>query len=221
MGMEKRDLISVMISSSVNGYEDQLLRIEAEFTNLDYAVVMSMSGTLRVDPRLNNFDNCLKAVEDCDLFFGIIRPDCGTGRVGNESITFQEFKHARKCHKPCWYVIDSQIKSYKKLLKTLVLREFPDTQDEDLNSAVSAYYDKQVRGRKQLPKVLDIFETKDFRQFDPLCFEMEDFVNQKGMPKETITNNWMQYCDHELDIANFIHTNFGNRVFIEDILKEA
>jgi len=162
----------------------------------------------------------LKAVEDCDLFFGIIRPDCGTGRVGSESITFQEFKHARKCHKPCWYVIDSQIKSYKKLLKTLVLREFPDTRDEDLNFAISAYYDKQVRGRKQLPKVLDIFETKDFRQFDPLCFEMEDFVNQKGMPKETITNNWMQYCDHELDIANFIHTNFGDRVFIEDILKE-
>jgi len=58
MGMEKKDLISVMISSSVNGYEDQLLRIEAEFTNLDYAVVMSMSGTLRVDPRLNNYESC-------------------------------------------------------------------------------------------------------------------------------------------------------------------
>lgn len=58
-------------------------------------------GSMKVDPRLHNFDNCLKAVEECDLFFGVIRPDCGTGRDGSESITFQEFKHARECHKPC------------------------------------------------------------------------------------------------------------------------
>lgn len=48
--MEDGNVYSVMISSSVNCYEDQLLRIEAEFKGLGYAVVMSMSGTMRVDP---------------------------------------------------------------------------------------------------------------------------------------------------------------------------
>lgn len=214
-----KEIYTVMISSSVNGYEDQLLRIEAEFITLGYDVVLSMSGSMKVDPRLHNFDNCLQAVEACDLFFGVIRPDCGTGRVEGESVTFQEFKHARLFHKPCWFVIDNRIKHYKELLKTLVLREYPDTKDNELNQTISTYYDKQVRNRKQLPKVLDVFETKDLRKFDPLCFEMEDFVNHKGMPKDEIVNNWMQYCDHELDIAKFINKNFGDKSFIDGIIK--
>lgn len=218
--MVEKDKFTVMVSSSVNGFEDQLLRIEAQFITLEYDVIMSMSGSMKVDPRLHNFDNCLKAVEECDLFFGIIRPDCGTGRDGSESITFQEFKHARECHKPCWYVIDNRIKTYKNLLKSLVLREHPDTKDEDLNKAITSFYDNTIRQRKNLPRVLDLFETKDLHQFDPLCFVMEDFVNHKGLPKEEITNNWMHYYDHELDIAKYIRTNFGDKVFIANVLKE-
>lgn len=217
----EENLYSVMISSSVNGYEDQLLQIEGFFNGLGYAVVLSMSGTMKVDPRLHNFDNCMKAVEECDLFFGIIRPDCGTGRVEKESVTFQEFKHARECHKPSWYVIDNRIKVYKELLKTLVLREYPDTKDEEMNKAITLFFDKRTKAREKLPKVLDIFETNDLRQFDPLCFKMEDFVNHKGMAREEITNNWMQYCNNLTEIIRFINTNFANKNFIENIIKEA
>ena len=145
-----------MISSSVNGFEDQLLQIESVFTSLGYMVVMSMSGTMKVNPHLHNFDNCMKAVEGCDVFFGIIRPDCGTGRLDKECVTFQEFKYARELNKPCWYVIDNKIKTYKTLLKSLILREFPDTNDDDLNATITSYYDRQVRERKCLPRVLDI-----------------------------------------------------------------
>lgn len=219
--MEEEKRYSVMISSSVNGFEDQLKRIEVEFKNLGYAVVLSMSGTMKVDPRLNNFDNCLKAVENCDLFFGVIRPDCGTGRMGEKSITFNEFMHARECHKPCWFVIDNKIKVYKELLKTLVLKEHPNMSDDEMNKAIAAYYDKKIRSREKLPKVLDVFGTKDLHKFDPLCFEMEDFVNHKGIPREEVVNNWMQYCNSELEIATFIHTNFSDISYIENILKEA
>ena len=211
----------VMISSSVNGFEDQLLQIESVFTSLGYMVVMSMSGTMKVNPHLHNFDNCMKAVEGCDVFFGIIRPDCGTGRLDEECVTFQEFKYARELNKPCWYVIDNKIKTYKTLLKSLILREFPDTNDDDLNTTITSYYDRQVRERKCLPRVLDIFESKDLRQFDPVCFKMEDFVNHKGMPKENITNNWMQYCNNLLEIARYIQTNFEDKDFIDSIIKES
>lgn len=210
-----------MISSSVNGFEDQLLQIESVFTSLGYMVVMSMSGTMKVNPHLHNFDNCMKAVEGCDVFFGIIRPDCGTGRLDKECVTFQEFKYARELNKPCWYVIDNKIKTYKTLLKSLILREFPDTNDDDLNATITSYYDRQVRERKCLPRVLDIFESKDLRQFDPVCFKMEDFVNHKGMPKENITNNWMQYCNNLLEIARYIQTNFEDKDFIDSIIKES
>lgn len=210
-----------MISSSVNGFEDQLLQIESVFTSLGYMVVMSMSGTMKVNPHLHNFDNCMKAVEGCDVFFGIIRPDCGTGRLDEECVTFQEFKYARELNKPCWYVIDNKIKTYKTLLKSLILREFPDTNDDDLNTTITSYYDRQVRERKCLPRVLDIFESKDLRQFDPVCFKMEDFVNHKGMPKENITNNWMQYCNNLLEIARYIQTNFEDKDFIDSIIKES
>lgn len=106
------------------------------------------------------------------------------------------------------------------MLKSLVLREFPDTKDEDLNNAITSFYDNTIRQRKKLPRVLDLFETKDLHLFDPLCFVMEDFVNHKGLPKEGITNNWMHYYNHELDIAKYIRTNFEDKEFIANILKE-
>lgn len=92
---------TIMVSSSVNGFETQLNLIFTYLTQLGFNVVMSKEGTLKVSPRLGSFGSCLKAVEDCDLFFGIIRKNCGTGRMDECSITFEEFKRARKCGKPC------------------------------------------------------------------------------------------------------------------------
>lgn len=214
--------LTVMISSSVYGYEDQLKQIEAFFISLGYRVVMSMSGTLRVDPRLGNFANCLNAVEQCDIFFGIIRPNCGTGRSNDKSITYQEFIHARECHKPAWYVIDSKVQHYKDLLRTLLLRECPNVKDEDFMLAIRTFYDKQIRERKRLPKVLDLYEpNREARLFDPECFEMERFVNQLDVPREEVINNWMQYCDDLASVLRFIAVNFEDRLIVESIIKES
>lgn len=212
-------IYSVMISSSVNGYEDTLMTIEGLLRGWGYDVIMSMSGSIKVNPHLHNFDNCLKAVDECDLFLGIIRPDCGTGREGKGCITFEEFKRARQLCKPCWFVIDSRIKHYKDLMKSLMLREFPNTKDEELDKFVAAFYDRKVRSREKLPLVLDLYQSKDLRKFDPLCFEMENFVNHKGVPREEITNNWMQYCDDIIDIQKFLEKNFGDKDFIDAIMK--
>jgi hypothetical protein len=34
-----------------------------------------------VDPILSNMQNCLNAVENCDIFFGILRPYYGSGII--------------------------------------------------------------------------------------------------------------------------------------------
>ena len=103
----------VMVSSSVHGFETELDLIYSLLTQAGYKVIMSKAGTLKVNPRLGNFDNCLNAVKACDLFIGIIRQNCGTGVSNNESITFQEMKCAREFDKPCWYIIEDKIQNSK------------------------------------------------------------------------------------------------------------
>ena len=182
-----------------------------------------MSGSIKVNPHFGNFKNCLKAVEECDVFFGIIRTDCGTGREGGSCITFDEFKYARELGKPCWYIIDKKVSHYKDLLKNLVLREHPTAMDADLREFIASYYDRKIKKReeKKLPRVLELYQSINLRTFDPLCFEMEDFVNHKGIPKSEVKNNWMQYCnfDKPEESFEFIDKNFGNHQFVDDIVR--
>ena len=57
-----------MVGSTVYGFEDQLSQIVAQLNTLGYDVLNSHYGSIQVNPKLSNMDNCLKAVEECDLF---------------------------------------------------------------------------------------------------------------------------------------------------------
>lgn len=209
----------VMISSSMYGFEDQILTIKDYFHSLKYNVITSLDGTIMVDPRLGNFGNCLKAVESCDVFFGVIRPFCGTGRSNEESITFKEFKHARSCHKPSWYVVDNRVKYFKDLFFALKLRR--DCGRKDINEALEKWVEELREKGEDGPKILDLFcPDRSRRYFDPECFLMEDFVNQKDVPRDMVTNNWMQYVNNILDIKRYVETNFRNQERVMEIIKE-
>ena len=65
---------TIMISSSMYGFKDQILTIRDYLVSIGYNVITSLDGTIFADPHLGNFENCLKAVEACDVFLGIIRP---------------------------------------------------------------------------------------------------------------------------------------------------
>ena len=93
MAKSKRK-IKIMLGSTVYGFEDQLSQIIAQLQLLGYEVLNSHSGSIKVNPKLSNLDNCLNAVEECDLFLGIIRPFYGTGNIGESNITFEEIKKA-------------------------------------------------------------------------------------------------------------------------------
>ena len=83
-----------MVGSTVYGFEDQLSQIVAQLQLLEYDVLNSHNGSIKVNPKLSNLENCIKAVEECDLFLGIIRPFYGTGNIGDKNITFEEIKKA-------------------------------------------------------------------------------------------------------------------------------
>ncbi|MFV8324489.1 DUF4062 domain-containing protein [Flavobacterium sp. ZS1P14] len=76
MAKSKRKL-KIMVGSTVYGFEDQLSQIVAQLQLLDYEVLNSHNGSIKVNPKLSNLDNCIKAVQECDLFLGIIRPFYG------------------------------------------------------------------------------------------------------------------------------------------------
>ncbi len=83
---------NIMLSTSVYGFENEISQICALLKDLGYNVWNSRLGTIRVNPALSNLENCLKAVEDCDLFLGIIRTQCGTGYMNSIINKFNETK---------------------------------------------------------------------------------------------------------------------------------
>ena len=73
--------LSVLVSSTVYGVEELLERIYVLLTQYGYDVWMSHKGTMPVLPDRSNSENCLAAVEACDLFLGIITTQYGSGKT--------------------------------------------------------------------------------------------------------------------------------------------
>lgn len=102
---QKAPRLSVMVSSTVYGIEDLLEQIYALLTRFGYDVWMSHRGTIEVKSTEHAFESSLKAVESCDIFFGLITPQYGSGvPKGEISITHQEIIRAIELNKPRWFL---------------------------------------------------------------------------------------------------------------------
>lgn len=94
-----RERIKIFVSSAVYGFEKDIRQICSTIggyksRNYKYEVWNNHIGTVYVPPGLSNTDACLRAVDECDFFFGIILPRYGSG------ITHQEFTKAIEIDKP-------------------------------------------------------------------------------------------------------------------------
>lgn len=112
--MARKRKLKIMVSSTVYGSQDVLEQIAAVLRQqFGYDVIMSKEGSVYVpvqfvdNPRLA----CLQAVNDCDLFLGIIFPRYGS------SITHDEFKEAVRIDKPRWFVAPEKIEYLRKLFE--------------------------------------------------------------------------------------------------------
>jgi len=97
----------IMVSSTVYGIEDLLEQVFGILNGAGFTVWMSHKGTIPVDPQKSNFDNCLAAVQACDLFLGILTTRYGSGKdreSGGPSITHQEITRALELEKPRWFL---------------------------------------------------------------------------------------------------------------------
>lgn len=113
----EQDRLKIMISSSVYGFEESLKRIAHLLERWGYQAMCSSLGTIFVNPDLSNLENSVNAVDACDLFFGIIRTNMGTGNIGDKNITQEEMKRAVELNKPYWFVADEKVVFARSLMK--------------------------------------------------------------------------------------------------------
>lgn len=113
---------TVMVSSCVYGIEELLEQVFAILSGAGFTVWMSYKGTVPVHPGKSNFDNCLAAVDACDLFLGILTTRYGSGRdteAGTPSITHREVMRALEFEKPRWFLAHHDLVFARRLLSDL------------------------------------------------------------------------------------------------------
>lgn len=110
--------LKIFVSSVVYGHEELLESIYALLQGFGYEVFMSHKGTVTIDPKLSAMENCLRCVETCDLFLGLILPNYGSGKETPEakSITHREALKAIELNKPRWFLVHEYVAIARQLL---------------------------------------------------------------------------------------------------------
>jgi isopentenyl phosphate kinase len=188
MSKTKRKL-KIMLGSTVYGFEDQLSQIVAQLQLLGYEVFNSHNGSIKVNPKLSNLDNCIKAVEECDLFLGIIRPFYGTGNIGEKNITFEEIKRAIELKKPYWFLVHRDVVFARELFKNLALKSG------------------------------DEIVVRKNKLFDPRTIEIYEYVIENHIPVTLRNGNWAQQFYRLDEMMTYINTQFSDSDFVENILN--
>ncbi|MBL8823793.1 MAG: DUF4062 domain-containing protein [Planctomycetia bacterium] len=186
--------LKIMVASTVYHFEDHLLQICGVLRNYGYHVLNSHAGTIHIPPGNSNLQACLKAVEECDLFLGIIRPFYGSGKIGERSITHEEILHAVKLNKPRWFLAHTHVTFTRQFMRQYL-------------------FTKKGQRRKKQP----VFKKTPV--FDDLrVLEMYDDAIQAHVPIEKRASHWAQEYFHLSDAFVFIETQFRDVSKVRDAL---
>ena len=186
----------IMVSSSVYRIEHLLERIYAVLSGYGYHVWMSHRGTVPVDPNKSAFENCLDAVDRCDLFLGLITTFYGTGKDGGDiSIAHQELVRAIERNKLRWFLAHDHVPFARQLLRQFRFNEDGSPRD-GFRFAPTAVLD-DIR-------VVDMYEA----------------ATRHDMALGERTGNWVQPYFRTEDALEFISSQFFDRERITQMLTE-
>lgn len=187
---------TILVSSTVYGIEELLERIYTILTAFGYEVWMSHKGTLPVFSSNTAFENCILAVEKCDLFLGIITPSYGSGQDGSElSITHQELKKAITLKKPRWLLAHSNVVFSRRLLRDL------------------GFGSKVKRSTLDLkPKADSISDLRVIDMYEDAILHIEPIDKRVG--------NWVQEFSNDEDAFLFAMAQFSRFQEVEKFLEE-
>lgn len=186
----------LMISSSVYGHESLLDQMYAILSRFGYTVWMSHRGTLPTDSRYTAFENCLRAVDSCDLFLGVITGRYGSGKPkdGSESIVHQEMRRAIALKKPRWFLVQYEVTVARELLKQF-------------------RYDAQG---EQIPFTLRRNAVLD----DVRVLDMYEEAIRQNTPLPERLGNWAQSYRTQSEALEILRAQFSNRNRIQKIVAE-
>lgn len=191
---------TVLVSSTVYGIEELLERIYTILTAFGYEVWMSHKGTLPTRSDRTAFENCLQAVDDCDLFLGIITSDYGSGKDGGEiSITHQELKRAIERRKPRWLLSHQNVVFARRLLRDLGHKTPAARKKLQLDKGAKSVSDLRV---------IDMYEEAilDTR---PLAERHGNWVQEFRSDEDALLYASAQFSRYQ-EVEKFIIENLGN-----------
>lgn len=193
--MSKKPVI--FVSSTVYGIEELLERIYTLLTAFGYEVWMSHKGTLPVISKLTAFENCIKGVENCDLFLGLITPHYGSGinKDTDTSITHEEMKKALELKKPRWLLTHDHVVFSRKLLNDMGFNTSEKRKEITLKSKSTSISDLRI---------IDMYE--------------EAIQVEKPLPERH--GNWVQKFETDEDALLFVSSQFSRFQEIEAFIKE-
>jgi len=175
----------VLVSSSVYGFEQTLDQIYAVLRRFGYRVWMSHNNTLPVNSNFSNFENCLRAVERCDAFMGIIRGQYGSGKTSRlHSITHRELIKAIELNKRRWVFVEHDVVVARQLLNQF-------------------RYDDQ--GNKQSLVLKPTPCLDDIRVID-----MYEDAMRVNVPLKQRTGNWVQEYRSSAGLMRMIEAQLSN-----------
>lgn len=187
------DTLTVMVSSTVYGSEPLLDQVYATLKGYGYTVWMSHKGTIPVNPKKDNFANCLEAVEQCDIFLGIITGRYGSGVApGEKSITHQEMTRAVSKDKLRWFLVHRDVTIARELLKQFRFK------------------------RDGNPKRLKFQKTAILE--DVRVLEMYECAIQDDRPLAKRTGNWVHPYMTHAEALGYIQAQFRIPKRLRDLL---
>ena len=170
-------------------------RAYALLTNFGYDVWSSHMGTMPTFSNVSAFENCIRAVEQCDLFLGLITPQYGSGVADGEiSITHQELVKAIELNKPRWILAHDHVVFARTLLAKLGHKTPQDRAKLKLNP--SPVFDDL--------RVIDMYEAATRNDIQ--------FVDRKG--------NWVQKFVSDEDALRYATAQFYRFQEVERFLEE-
>ncbi|MET3501240.1 hypothetical protein ABIC45_002852 [Mucilaginibacter rubeus] len=162
--------LKIMVSSTVYGSESDLDILRATLEGFGYEVIMSKDGNVYVPTGFTNEQACLQAVDDCDLFLGIVFPRYGSG------ITHKEFKRAIAIDKPRWFLSHQNVTFARKLLAPYRFKngkpnpdfKFIGTTVLDSDKVIDMYEDIKTNWAQGFSKFSDVmlFINTQFKDID-------------------------------------------------------
>lgn len=187
--------LKIMVASTVYGFQDQIEQICGTLTGYGYEVWNSHIRTIPLNPGMSNPQNCLEAVRNCDVFFGIIRSRYGAVVEGDISITHQEIRSAIELRKPRWFIAHRDITVARQLLKQYMF---------DSNGNINSSFNYRSTNILDDIRVIDLYN--------------EAIMN--NLPLANRVGHWVDEYYRIGDILRCLETQFSNVDRIQGIVNQ-